>query len=103
MYSLVKAEPPKSCVMINVNAPHRPPERGVALTAKLPGAFRAAVQPHPRYSAKPSSAMMRNTPRPRNASGFVLEEAARLISSILQRVNLQASSLSLDLEDIEGK
>lgn len=41
-------------------------------TAKLPGAFRAAVQPQPRYSAKPSSATMRKTPRPRKASGFVL-------------------------------
>lgn len=40
------------------------------LTAKLPGALRAMVQPHPRYNADPSSLKMRMTPRPRNASGL---------------------------------
>ena len=41
-----------------------------ALTAKLPGALRAMVQPHPRYSADPSSLKIRMKPRPRNASGL---------------------------------
>jgi hypothetical protein len=40
-------------------------------TAKEPGAFLAAVQPHPRYSPKPSSLTILKTPRPRKASGFV--------------------------------
>src|SRR5258706_2395392 len=39
-------------------------------TAKLPGAFRAIVQPHPRYSDVPSSETIRRSPRPRKASGF---------------------------------
>lgn len=40
-------------------------------TANDPGAFLAAVQPAPRYRPMPSSATILNTPRPRNASGFV--------------------------------
>jgi hypothetical protein len=40
-------------------------------TANDPGALRAAVQPHPRYSPKPSSAMILINPRPRKASGLV--------------------------------
>ncbi len=40
-------------------------------TAKEPGAFRAAVHPHPLYKPNPSSAMILKIPRPRNASGFV--------------------------------
>lgn len=40
------------------------------LTAKLPGALRAIVQPHPRYNVDPSSLKIRMTPRPRNASGL---------------------------------
>ena len=40
-------------------------------TANEPGAFLAAVQPHPLYKPKPSSATIRKTPRPRKASGFV--------------------------------
>lgn len=40
-------------------------------TANDPGAFLAAVQPAPLYNPMPSSATIRNTPRPRNASGFV--------------------------------
>lgn len=48
-------------------------QTGVASTPteKLPGALRAAVQPHPRYRPKPSSSTMRKTPRPLKASGFV--------------------------------
>ena len=43
-----------------------------ALTAKLPGAFRAIVQPHPRYSEpSPSSESNLKKLRPRTASGFV--------------------------------
>ena len=41
------------------------------LTAKDPGAFLAAVHPHPLYRPKPSSRTILTTPRPRNASGFV--------------------------------
>jgi hypothetical protein len=41
------------------------------LTANDPGAFLAAVQPHPLYKPKPSSLTILSTPRPRNASGFV--------------------------------
>jgi hypothetical protein len=41
------------------------------LTANEPGAFLAAVHPHPLYSANPSSATILKTPRPLNASGFV--------------------------------
>ena len=39
-------------------------------TANEPGAFRAIVQPQPRYKAARSSVIIRNTPRPRNASGL---------------------------------
>ena len=41
------------------------------LTAKEPGALRAAVQPQPRYRPKPSSRTILRTPRPLKASGFV--------------------------------
>jgi hypothetical protein len=47
-------------------------EEGSGLTAKDPGAFRAAVHPHPRYSAKPSSDTIFKKLLDRNASGFVL-------------------------------
>jgi len=45
-------------------------EKGMRLTAKLPGALRAIVHPQPRYSVVPSSIKIRITPLPRNASGF---------------------------------
>lgn len=62
--------------------------QGGKRTAKEPGALRAAVHDAPRYRPIPSSEMILNSPRPRNASGFVwrlilsTSSGSRMISPI---------------------
>ena len=70
-------------------------------TAKDPGAFLAAVQPHPLYNPKPSSRTILTTPRPRNASGFVCRlilrtsRGSRTISPI--PITLEPKSVNVPL------
>lgn len=68
IYSLVTADAPKSYVRVSSDPSVERKKK--PLTAKLPGALRAMVHPHPRYRVVPSSMKMRMTPRPRKASGF---------------------------------
>lgn len=69
MYSLAKAEPPKSCQTVSILLLMLEARGG--RTANEPGALRAAVHPAPRYKPIPSSEMILNSPRPRKASGLV--------------------------------
>lgn len=69
MYSLAKAEPPKSyhSLALIFTCFYEEKKR----TANEPGALRAAVHPAPRYKPIPSSEMILKRPRPRKASGLV--------------------------------
>lgn len=76
-----------------------------ALTAKEPGAFRAAVHPQPRYRPKPSSATILRTPRPRKASGLVWRLILRTSrgSRTISPIPIRLSQVNTDFSILQRK